>query len=120
MIQRRFELARNIAEGGETDRVLEFEDLVIDPGKRKVTLGDAVVQLTVKEFDLLHTLASKPGRTFSRTQLLDLVWRQDSDVYEHTVNSHINRLRGKIEENPNRPRFVLTVWGIGYRFTEDF
>jgi DNA-binding response OmpR family regulator len=78
------------------------------------------VQLTVKEYDLLYTLASRPGRTFSRSQLLDLIWDQDTDVYEHTVNSHINRLRGKIEENPNRPRLILTVWGIGYRFTDEF
>jgi DNA-binding response OmpR family regulator len=78
------------------------------------------VQLTVKEYDLLHTLAARPGRTFSRRQLLDLVWHQDSDVYEHTVNSHINRLRGKIEADPNRPELILTVWGIGYRFSEAF
>ncbi|MEZ4389239.1 MAG: winged helix-turn-helix domain-containing protein [Candidatus Krumholzibacteriia bacterium] len=92
----------------------------IDHGKRKVEVRGEPIQLTVKEYDLLYTLAARPGRTFSRRQLLDLVWDQDSDIYEHTVNSHINRLRNKVEENPNRPRLVLTVWGIGYRFTEDY
>jgi DNA-binding response OmpR family regulator len=85
----------------------------------KVTVRMRPVQLTVKEYNLLHTLAARPGRIFSRQQLLDLVWNQDSDLYEHTVNSHINRLRNKIEENPNRPRLILTVWGIGYRFTDE-
>jgi two-component system, OmpR family, alkaline phosphatase synthesis response regulator PhoP len=119
VIRRRFSLAQQIADGDE-EEILEFGDLMIDPAKRRVSLANETVQLTVKEFDLLKTLAAKPGRTFSRSQLLDLVWQQDSDVYEHTVNSHVNRLRGKIEENPNRPKFVLTVWGVGYRFTDDF
>jgi len=83
-------------------------------------VGEKTVQLTVKEYDLLYTLASRPGRTFSRRQLLEIVWDQDAEVYEHTVNSHVNRLRNKVEENPNRPRLILTVWGIGYRFTEEF
>ena len=62
--------------------------------------------------------AARPGRTFSRRQLLDLVWKQDSDVYEHTVNSHINRLRAKIEQDPAKPRYILTVWSVGYKFAE--
>ncbi len=115
-IQRADELAR-IASG---DRILDLGPIKIDHGKRKVIVGEHTVQLTVKEYDLLYTLASRPGRTFSRRQLLDIVWDHDSDVYEHTVNSHVNRLRNKIEENPNRPNLILTVWGIGYRFTEEF
>jgi DNA-binding response OmpR family regulator len=59
------------------------------------------------------------GTLFAAAQLLDLVWHQDSDVYEHTVNSHINRLRGKVEQDPNRPELILTVWGVGYRFTDE-
>jgi len=120
VLLRRIELARNIAEGSEKDQILDFGSLRIDPAKRKVTLEGTPLQLTLKEYDLLVTLAAKPGRTFSRRQLLDQVWDLDADVYEHTVNSHVNRLRSKIEQNPNRPRFILTVWGIGYRFSDEF
>jgi len=120
VLQRRIELARSIARGSEQDLVLELGELNIDHTKRRVSVRGEPVQLTLKEYDLLYTLAARPGRTFSRTQLLDQVWDQDSDVYEHTVNSHVNRLRGKIEANPNRPRYILTVWGIGYRFTDEF
>jgi DNA-binding response OmpR family regulator len=114
-VERAEELARETAGG----RIIELGPLRLDHDKRKVEIQGRPVQLTVKEYDLLHTLASRPGRTFSRRQLLDLVWDQAADIYEHTVNSHINRLRNKIEANPNRPQLILTVWGIGYRFTED-
>ncbi len=120
VLRRRIERAAQLAGGGGQEQLLELGPLRIDHGMRKVTVKGQPVQLTVKEYDLLHTLAARPGRTFSRRQLLDLVWHQDSDVYEHTVNSHINRLRGKIEADPNRPELILTVWGIGYRFSEEF
>lgn len=120
VLRRRIERAAQLAGGGGRETLIELGPLRIDPGMRKVTVKGQPVQLTVKEYDLLHTLAARPGRTFSRRQLLDLVWHQDSDVYEHTVNSHINRLRGKIEADPNRPELILTVWGIGYRFSEAF
>lgn len=120
VLHRRIERAEELARISAGDRILDFGPLKIDHGKRKVQINGEPVQLTVKEYDLLYTLASRPGRTYSRRQLLDLVWNQDSDVYEHTVNSHVNRLRNKIEDNPNRPRLILTVWGIGYRFTEEF
>jgi DNA-binding response OmpR family regulator len=120
VLHRRIERADELARINSGDRILDLGPLKIDHGKRKVQVNGEPVQLTVKEYDLLHTLASRPGRTFSRRQLLDLVWDQDSDVYEHTVNSHVNRLRNKVEDNPNRPRLILTVWGIGYRFTEEF
>lgn len=120
VLRRRIERAAQLADGGGRERLIELGPLRIDPGMRKVTVKGQPVQLTVKEYDLLHTLAARPGRTFSRRQLLDLVWNQDSDVYEHTVNSHINRLRGKIEADPNRPELILTVWGIGYRLSEEF
>ncbi len=119
VLRRRIERAAQMAAGPGREALLELGPLRIDHGMRKVTVKGQPVQLTVKEYDLLHTLAARPGRTFSRRQLLDLVWNQDSDVYEHTVNSHINRLRGKIEADPNRPELILTVWGIGYRFSED-
>lgn len=95
-----------------------FEDITIDPAKRQVRLADNDIALTAKEFDLLAFFAAHPGRVFSRTQLLDQVWGYGHDGYEHTVNSHINRLRSKIERNPAEPRYVLTVWGVGYKFNE--
>lgn len=120
VLLRRVEHAEELARLAAGERTLDLGPLKIDHDKRKVEVRGQPVQLTVKEYDLLHTLAVRPGRTFSRRQLLDLVWDQDAEIYEHTVNSHINRLRNKIEVNPNRPQLILTVWGIGYRFTEDY
>ena len=98
--------------------IVRSGELVIDPEKRKVTLKDEGIDLTAKEFDLLLYFAQHPGRVFTRSQLLDSVWGYGHDGYEHTVNSHINRLRSKIEENPAKPDYVLTVWGVGYKFAE--
>jgi DNA-binding response OmpR family regulator len=92
--------------------------LSIDTGKRSVRLSDRTVDLTAKEFDLLLQFARTPGRVYTRSELLDLVWGYGHDGYEHTVNSHINRLRAKIEADPAHPRFLLTVWGVGYKFAE--
>ncbi len=97
---------------------IRAEDLVIDLEKRKVRLDETAVDLTAKEFDLLVQFAKNPGRVYTRAQLLDMVWGYGHESYQHTVNSHINRLRGKIEKDPARPRFVLTVWGVGYKFSE--
>jgi len=102
---------------GEKGRI-EIGDLVMDFEKRKVTLQGSTIELTVKEFDLLALFARNPGRTYSRTDLLNLVWGYQFEGYEHTVNSHINRLRGKIEADPGHPRYLRTVWGVGYRFSE--
>jgi DNA-binding response OmpR family regulator len=98
--------------------VIRMGDLVIDPERRKVQIGDRPIELTAKEFDLLLHFARHPGRVYSRAQLLDLVWGYGHDGYEHTVNSHIILLRAKIERNPARPRYLLTVWGVGYKFFE--
>jgi len=97
---------------------LDFGDLVIDVDKRKVTLGKHDVELTAKEFDLLLQFARNPGRVYTRAQLLDLVWGYSHDGYEHTVNSHINRLRSKIEKDQSNPAWILTVWGVGYKFAD--
>lgn len=96
------------------DRITVGE-LTIDPAARQVVRGDAVLELTEKEFDLLHLFAQNPGRVYARAQLLDLVWGYGSNVYEYTVTTHINRLRRKIEPDPARPRLIQTVWGLGYR-----
>jgi DNA-binding response OmpR family regulator len=98
--------------------LLEFGDLVINVDKRKVTLRGGEVELTAKEFDLLLQFARNPGRVYTRAQLLDLVWGYGHDGYEHTVNSHINRLRSKIEIDQSKPSWILTVWGVGYKFTD--
>lgn len=92
--------------------------LCIQSDKRKVTMGDEILALTAKEFDLLHLFACHPGRVYTRTQLLDLVWGAGFEGYEHTVNSHINRLRNKIEKDAAHPAYLLTVWGVGYKFAE--
>jgi len=101
------------------DEVLRFGELSVDPAKRQVLLGDKSVELTAKEFDLLWHFASNPGRVYTRAQLLDSVWGYGHDGYEHTVNSHINRLRAKIEIDPARPSYVTTVWGVGYKFSAE-
>jgi two-component system OmpR family response regulator len=98
--------------------VITAGNMVIDPERRKVKLGGAEVELTAREFDLLYFFASHPGKVFNRIELLQQVWGYNHDGYEHTVNSHINRLRAKIEENPSKPGYVLTVWGVGYKFSD--
>jgi len=102
----------------ETDEVLQLDGLKIDPSRRRVLLDGTEVHLTGREFDLLLHFARHPGRVYSRAQLLDLVWGYGHDGYEHTVNSHINRLRAKIEQIPAQPHYILTVWGVGYKFAE--
>ncbi|MFH1152473.1 MAG: response regulator transcription factor [Pseudomonadota bacterium] len=92
--------------------------LVIDLEKRTVTLNGKPTDLTAKEYDLLVFFARNPGKVFSRSKLLDQVWGYGHDGYEHTVNSHINRLRNKTEADPAHPRHILTVWGVGYKFAE--
>lgn len=99
--------------GGGT---LEAGDLTIHLDRREVLRDGEPVSLTAREFDLLVHFARHPGRVYSRAQLLDAVWGYAHEGYEHTVNSHINRLRAKIERDAARPAYVLTVWGVGYKF----
>jgi DNA-binding response OmpR family regulator len=91
----------------------------IDPSRREVMLDGRLVELTAREFDLLEHFARNPGRVFRRADLLDKVWGYGHEGYEHTVNSHINRLRAKIERNPSKPEMIVTVWGVGYKFSSD-
>ncbi len=93
-------------------------NLIIDISRHAVTLDSQAIELTAKEFDLLVHFVSNPGRVYTRAQLLDSVWGYSHDGYEHTVNSHINRLRTKIEEDAGKPKYILTVWGVGYKFAE--
>lgn len=93
--------------------------LRIDHGRREVTIGERQIDLTPKEFDLLRLFASNPGRVFPRKYLLEKIWDYSYEGYDRTIDSHINRLRAKIEDNPENPQLILTVWGIGYKFSDE-
>lgn len=112
---------RNIvpSDGVGDDAPVTRGRLRIDPSKREVMVGDRQVELTPKEFDLLRLFASNPGRVFPRKYLLEKVWDYSYEGYDRTIDSHINRLRAKIEDNPDNPQMVLTVWGIGYKFNDE-
>ena len=97
---------------------IQFGDLLLDPAKRRASQEGRSIDLTAKEFDLLLHFARNPGKVYTRSQLLDMVWGYGHDGYEHTVNSHINRLRAKIEKDPAHPAYIRTVWGVGYKFAE--
>lgn len=100
----------------EDETIIQGGPLLINAETRQVTLSGRDINLTAKEFDLLFLFACHPLRVYTRSQLLDLIWGLGYEGYEHTVNSHINRLRAKIEANPAQPRYLLTAWGIGYKF----
>jgi two-component system phosphate regulon response regulator PhoB len=95
---------------------LEFDGLQIDLARREVAVGGRAVELPAREYEVLAFLASSPGQTFSRRQLLDRLWSGSSDRGEGTVTEHVGRLRRRIEQDPEKPRWVRTVRGIGYRF----
>jgi len=99
-------------------RRIQARDLSIDLERHEVVVRAQPVQLTAKEFDLLVYFASHPGRVYSRDQLLNQVWGYQHSGYDHTVNSHINRLRNKIETDPQNPEYIHTVWGVGYKFAD--
>jgi DNA-binding response OmpR family regulator len=99
--------------------LISAEGLSIDIDKRKVILGDYKIELSPKEFELLVLMASNPGRNYTRTELLNIIWGYNFEGYEHTVNSHINRLRAKIESDMANPNYILTTWGVGYKFNEE-
>ncbi|MCF8371492.1 MAG: response regulator transcription factor [Bacteroidales bacterium] len=117
-VLRRMETVQHRVDSVEEQKII-FDDFLIDVNKRIVEVNKNRPELTPKEFDLLVLLASNPGKTYSRLQLLDKVWGYDFEGFEHTVNTHINRLRSKIEKDPNQPEFILTTWGVGYRFMDD-
>jgi DNA-binding response OmpR family regulator len=114
---RRVDMQAPAAAASSAERI-EIGDLVIDCSSREVRLRGTPIALTAKEFDLLAHFARHPGRAFTRMELLDAVWGTTFEGYEHTVNTHINRLRAKIEADPANPRHVLTVRGVGYRFMD--
>ena len=104
----------------EKNNNIVIGDLEVDINTHKVSIGGRSIDLTAREFELLHHFVKRPGRVYSRAQLLDMVWGYGHEGYEHTVNSHINRLRAKIEEDPTNPEYILTIWGVGYKFNDAF
>jgi two-component system response regulator ResD len=107
---------RRVGQSPELEEPVEFEDLVLDPVGRRVTVRGEDVQLTLREYDLLLHFVRHPGQVFSRDQLMDLVWQYSFYTDTSTVTVHVRRLREKIEEEPSKPRWLQTVWGVGYRF----
>lgn len=106
----------SVAEPTTGQAKLVFGELSIDPDRREVMLAGKAIDLTAKEFDLLFFLARNAGRVYSRAQLLDEVWDYRYEGYEHTVNTHINRLRNKLKRGGDKADFVQTAWGVGYKF----
>jgi DNA-binding response OmpR family regulator len=113
-VLRRMDAARALA--SSLAGAIRHGPLHIDPVGREVRLNGRVLELTAREFDLLMFFARNPGRVYTRMELLDQVWGYSHDGYQHTVNSHINRLRTKLEKDAANPAWILTVWGVGYKF----
>lgn len=114
---RRAELLQ-AAQSAAPAQALQNGELEIQPARREVRVAGQLLELTALEFELLQHFAAHPGHVFSRAQLLDAVWGYSHDGYEHTVTTHINRLRAKIEQDPLQPRFILTVRGAGYKLRD--
>jgi len=95
-------------------------DIVIDLSNRILKIGNRKIDLTPKEFELMKLFLSNPGRAFNRDELLEKVWGSNYKGYHRTIDSHINRLRLKIEANPDQPEIIATVWGVGYKLNEDY
>lgn len=110
-------LLRRSSTGGR-EEILTRGALRIDPGRREVTRGDVRIELTTLEFDLLHFLASRPGRVYSREALMDQVWGEGRIVDDRSIDSLVSRLRRKVEADPSTPAYIQTVWGAGYRFAD--
>ncbi len=115
---RRVETTARAGSEREAPAEIRYDGLVIYPSLRRVTMNDREIELTAKEYELLECFATNPGRAYTRGELLESVWGPQFDGYDHTVNSLINRLRRKIEPDPAHPRFIKTLWGVGYRFTD--
>jgi two-component system, OmpR family, response regulator VicR len=109
-------LRRSGTSDDDEDQPLVFDDMTIDPRRRVVTIADREIELTPKEFEVLHLLASNEGKVFSRTEILEELWDFAYDGDPSTVTVHIRRLREKTETDPSQPNHLSTVWGVGYRF----
>lgn len=118
MLRRFSGSAPRSAAANPTSNEMRFGPLAIDPEKRRVMLGEKLVALTALEFDVLLFLAENPGRPFTRDELMECVWGMKSSQYAPTVTTLLNRLRRKLEPDVNKPVFILTVFGVGYRFVD--
>lgn len=98
---------------------IRIGELTVDLSKRSVITGNTEVTLTNREFEILYLLASSPGRVFSKEQIYDLVWEEPYSGDYNIVMSHIRNIREKIEDNPSKPIYIQTVWGVGYRFNKN-
>jgi two-component system response regulator ResD len=107
---------RRVRDSPKLEEPIVFDDLALEPAARRLTVRGEEVQLTVREYDLLLHFMRHPGQVFSRDQLMDAVWRYSFYTDTSTVTVHARRLRAKIEEDPSNPRWLQTVWGVGYRF----
>jgi len=101
------------------DEIIRVADLTLDVPRLRLTVGDQLIELTTTEFQLLATLAHQPGRIFTRGQLLDTVHGIAFESYERAIDAHIKNIRRKIEPNPREPRYILTVYGMGYKFADE-
>ncbi len=115
---RRVDALSAAPDASQEPRSYECGGLRLDVDRHQAFIDGTSIDLTAREFDLLHHFIRHPGHVYSRAQLLDQVWGYNHEGYEHTVNTHINRLRAKIEKDPANPRYVRTVWGIGYKFSD--
>lgn len=118
ILRRMSQLKQGSVKDNDLPDLLEYGALKISVSNHRVSVNDLDIDVTAKEFDLLLHFIRHPGRVFTRSELLDKVWGYGHEGYEHTVNSHINRLRTKIETDPASPTIILTVWGVGYKFDD--
>jgi two-component system alkaline phosphatase synthesis response regulator PhoP len=109
---------RRTTGGGPEPEVVRVGDVEVDTGRRRVTVDGRAVELTATEFDLVAHLAAQPGRVFTRAQLLDVIHGVVIDSYDRAIDAHVKNIRRKLEPDPHRPRYLLTVHGVGYRFAE--
>lgn len=100
------------------NQIIKIGNLTLDISQKILIKNNIEISLTAKEFDLIQLFMTNPGRNFSRMDVLERVWGEHFEGLEHTVNSNINRLRSKIEENPAKPKYLVTVWGLGYKFNK--
>ncbi len=111
-------LRRSEATEDAPETPIDVGDVRVDPTRRRVTVGGRAVDLTATEFDLLLHLARQPGRVFTRAQLLDAIHGVEVEAYDRAIDAHVKNIRRKLEPDPHRPRYVLTVHGVGYRFVD--
>lgn len=98
---------------------LNYGDMYIDTSRRLISRNEKEIALTFIEFEILHLLARNPGRVFSKEQIYDIVWKEPYSGDYNIVMSHIRNIREKIEDNPSKPVYIQTVWGVGYRFNQN-